>query len=354
MVPLSGEEKGALLLKNLAPQVAEKILTLLGSERGTRLRALMERVQPGPQTQKILADLMAEIRQAAAAAIPGKSVNIVSGSEGQSSPLRIAPGTAAQAPSDTQAAAKPTTDKASSHSKPRLSPLPSIPEGQDPLITLGQIPPDRIALALETETPRTASIILNFLEGDVPGEVFSRLPKEQRAEVSVQFSTQSMPHIEILRRMAQAVVQKCQKMQEKPSYPEGSARIRKMADMLRLLDRTQRQQVVKELEEKAPEVAGQLKGMMYRFDDVLRLDNRSTQKILREIDTRNLAIALRGAEDTLKQKFIVNLSKRAQENLAEEIELARSVPREEVEQAQDGITQIILRMDLAGELVMTE
>lgn len=350
MVSLSGEEKSAILLKSLAPEVTEKILDRLGPDRGARLRVLMSKIQDGPQSQKILADLLNEVRQVAGA--PGRTIDLVASSE-TSPPLRIAPETSAE-PATTTKQSSPASSKAAESKSSGLSPFPAIPEGLDPIKALSLLPSDRLGLVLEAETARTVSIILNFLDGDKAGEVFRRLPEGLRAEVSVQFSTQGMPNLEVLRRIADAIIQKCRKLVEKPLFPEGAARLRKMADMLRGLDRGQRLQVLNAMEEKAPEQVAQIKAMMYRFEDVQRLDNRSMQKILKEVDTKNLAVALRGAEPDIRDRFLNNLSKRAQENLAEEIELARSAPRNEVEQAQNAIAQIIQRLDLAGELVMTE
>src|SRR5207244_7588272 len=101
-------------------------------------------------------------------------------------------------------------------------------------------------------------------------------------------------------------------------------------------------------------VAEEIKNLLYRFDDVLRIDNRSMQKVLMDIDTKTLAIALRGVSEEIKEKFLANLSKRAQDNLQEEMELTPFVPKDQVEDAQKNIVVVVQRLDLAGELVMTE
>jgi flagellar motor switch protein FliG len=220
------------------------------------------------------------------------------------------------------------------------------------LKVLARLPAERIALVLEGESSRTVSIILTFLDDDKAGQVFRFLPAPVRNEVSVQFSTQGMPSLDVLRRMALALVVKHQRLPEKSSFPEGPARYRKMADMLRQLEKPQRVQVLEALEKQAPGAANEVKSLMYRFEDALRIENRSMQKVLVELENRTLAVALTGAADDIRDKFLANLSKRAQENLREEMELLRAPPKEEIDQARAEITAVIQRLDLAGELTM--
>ncbi|MFO0966549.1 MAG: FliG C-terminal domain-containing protein [Gemmataceae bacterium] len=335
MAELSGEEKGALLLKSLAPDVVEKVLARLGPARGARLRAVMSKVGSDRQA---LTEVLAELRGAltnkneAPATLPMPSLRERSEAVGQAEAAPAAsapPGGAAQA-------------------------LAAQLQDPDPLKALAALPAERIARVLQGETTRTASIVLNTLDIGKAGEAFRRLPPEQQAEIAVQFSTQGMPNLEVVKRMTQALVQKSQKLEDKPAFAEGAARQRKMADMLRLLDKPQRMQVIKELEAKAPEAAAAIKPFLYRFDDVVRVDNRSMQKILKEVDTKNLALAIRDAGEPIRVKFLNNLSKRAQESLSEEIELARSASKDEVQQAEGAVVMIIQKLDLAGELVMTE
>jgi flagellar motor switch protein FliG len=233
-------------------------------------------------------------------------------------------------------------------------PAPPPPDPNDPLTALTEIRADRLARVLADETPRTIALILNYLEVTQAGDIFKRLAPATRNEVSVQFSSQAMPSLEVLQRIAQALVRKSQQLTDKPRFPDGTARKRKMADMLRLLEKPERLQVLGALESKDPQSAADIKEMLYRFDDVLRIENRSMQKILMDIDTKNLAVALKDAGEDIQQKFLANLSKRAQENLQEELELVQNTHKDQVEQAQKAIVAVIQRLDLAGELTMTE
>src|SRR5205823_4018231 len=144
------------------------------------------------------------------------------------------------------------------------------------------------------------------------------LSSELRNEVTVQFSSLVMPGKEVMWQIALALLQKSRRTPDRLVAPEGVARHRKMADMLRLLDKPERMAVLTALEGKDPGTAGEIKKYLYQFEDLLRVDNRSMQKLLMDVDAKSLATALKGATDAIKDKVLGNLSKRAQENLKEE------------------------------------
>lgn len=367
MVALSGEEKGALVLKNLAPEVVERVLAQLAPDRRARLRALMNRLESGPETQKTLEGLLQELQRALhdkkSGAVPAATMapTILTMpqapdrpgrfNETAVEPARTAAGAAAPVPVAPVPGAAMAGAAMAGAAMPAAPPAVSM---NDALAALAQLPSERVAKALADESPRTISLILNSLDLKQAGEIFKRLPATARAEASVQFSAQEMPSLEIVQRIAQAVVRKSQLVTDKPSFPAGAARNRKMADMLRLLDKPDRLQVLEALEANDPATATAIKEMLYRFEDALRVENRSMQKILMEIDTKGLAVALRDVSDELKDKFLANLSKRAQDNLRDEMELVQNVPKDQIEQAQKDIVAVIQRLDLAGELVMTD
>lgn len=345
MTTLTGEEKGALLLKNLAPEVVESVLAQLGPERGGRLRALMGNLTPGPETQQALDQLLQELGDAMAAKKPEPPDKLPANVPVRAAePMRSAAKVYAQA---AQTAEDP-------NKMPEVDPdlLKAIEAGKNPLETLARLPALRLALALEGENPRTVSLLLNHLDTELAGSVFKRLSADLRNEVVVQFGNQGMPRLEVLERIAQAVLKKSCTLVEKPVFPDGTARFKKIADMMRMLEKPERMTVLQELEEKDPTAAVEVKSHLYRFEDVLRIDNRSMQKVLMDLDTKNLASALKGGEDVIQAKFMASLSKRAQETLAEEMELMQAVKSEERDQARKEIVAIIQRLDLAGELVM--
>src|SRR5439155_9662637 len=123
---------------------------------------------------------------------------------------------------------------------------------------------------------------------------------------------------------------------------------------LRGLERAERTEMLAVLEATDAELTGRVKAMLYSFEDVLRMENISVQKLLSEIDVKSLSLALRGAPPEIEEKILANLSKRAQESLREEISLTGAVPPPKVRAARDTLVEAIQRLDQRGELVLNE
>src|SRR5205823_6618978 len=131
-------------------------------------------------------------------------------------------------------------------------------------------------------------------------------------------------------------------------------RFKRMAEMLRRLDKPDRLEVLAALEQSDAQTAAQVREFLYGFEDLLLIEDRSTQKLLGEIDSKSLASALKGAPDAIKDKVLNNLSKRARETLNEEMELLGTLPPTAIQQAQKAVVDVIQRLDQAGELTMLQ
>jgi flagellar motor switch protein FliG len=227
------------------------------------------------------------------------------------------------------------------------------PEG-DPLIGLTHLDPDLLLQALEGEHPRTVFLLLNHLPVEGAGPLFKRLPGELRREISIQFINPVIPGREVLQRIAQGIQRKSRILKETPKEPGPETRIRKMAEMIRMLEREERRDILAVLEERDAAAAAAIKGFLYQFEDLLKIENRSMQKLLGELDTKNLALALKTAAEDIKEKILKNMSQRAQETLKEELEFAQATTAAQIQQAQKVIVETIQRLDQAGDLVLVE
>jgi flagellar motor switch protein FliG len=218
------------------------------------------------------------------------------------------------------------------------------------------MPADLLAQALENETTRTISLLMNYLEMEIAGQIYKRLTPAKRKEVSMRFTEQATIDDGLLRRIAQAVLKKCESLRATAvtGAVDPAKREKRMASLLRGLERAERMEMLGVLEQSDAELAGRIKSMLYQFEDVLRLQNISVQKLLTQVDTKSLAQALSDASPELREKLFTNLSKRAQEALKEEIELAGTVPSAKVRPAQQAIADAIQGLDQRGELLMIE
>jgi len=198
------------------------------------------------------------------------------------------------------------------------------------------------------------SLVLNTLDTGQAGEVLKRLPPELRKLVSVQLGVNPSAGADLLPRIAAALLRKIEYLGTQKRESSEDAKFKRMADMLRLLEKPDRLELLAVLDQQDPRTAAGVKEYLYQFEDLLAIEDRSVQKILAEADSKTLATALKDAEKTIVDKVLSNLSKRARESIGEEMEFLGSVPGVQVQQARKVLVEIIQRLDQAGELVMKE
>jgi flagellar motor switch protein FliG len=144
------------------------------------------------------------------------------------------------------------------------------------------------------------------------------------------------------KRMASVVNQKFEK----------SGGIERVAEVLNLTDRSTEKGILESLEEETPELVEQIRRLMFVFEDIMLVDDRGVQQVLKEIDTRELALALKTASEELKEKIFRNMSERAATMLREEMEYMGPVRLKEVEAAQQKIADTVRKLEEAGELII--
>lgn len=328
MAGRTGIEKAALLLYSLPPESADKVLVELGAARGERLRRELEKLRQGENPGDV-GEVIREFEELLNQAETAPPVT--------PTPRQLA---AYRPPSDTDV---------SLPEEPNLPPLPN-----DPVKALHTLPPELLVAVLQGEQAHTIALVLNDLPAETAGEVLRQLTPEMRREVSVRLSRLNGGSPELLARIARALIQRSQALSGKSGGTSADAKYEKMANMLRCLEKTERMEVLAALEESEPETAGRIKEMLYTFEDLLRVHDRSLQKLLAEIDSKTLSVALKGANEAISDKLLTNLSKRAREALKEEMEFVGIVPLPQVRQAQKMIVDAMQRLDQAGELMMSE
>jgi flagellar motor switch protein FliG len=336
MKPMTGLEKVALLLKGLGPKATDTILAQLGPGHAERVRARIQQLPPGPEQQQAITQLLKDVAQAFSED-PGAKARAVKA------------GTDAPVPARPAGINLLVQEDAEGEEETADTDLPS-----DPLEAVRRLPPAQLARAMLGENPRTVSLLLNHLDTPQAGEVYKRLAATMRRDVSFYFASQTMPPLEVLRRVAQGIVQKSRSLADAPAQADPNDRVKKMAELIRLLERAERTELLAALAERDSDMAQKVKDLLYQFEDLLQIESSSVQKLLGELDTKTLATALQGATPAIQHKILSNLSKRAQDALQEEIDLMGSVPKSKVELARKAIVEVIRRLDERGELIMTE
>jgi flagellar motor switch protein FliG len=357
---MTGQEKAALLLLQMPQSEADSVIGRLDPTRGERLRTDMERFRQAPPPPEVVNQILDHL-DALLGLAPGEApVPAAQPAEGGEAGAEAAP--AAEGEAALEAAAEEAK-----RPKPPKKPGDTLPDDEsvasDPLWALREMcgadehpaTPnlDRLSLALSDEHPRTVALILDQMAPDRAGEVLKRLHPEMRRLVSVQLGKEVIVSQDLVFRIIRTVLTKCRTLAEAPPASTVN-RFKRMAEMLRRLEKPDRMEVLAALEQNDAQTATQVKEYLYSFEDMLIIEDRSMQKLLAEIDSKSLASALKGASEDIKEKVRSNLSKRARETLNEEMELLGAIAPPTIQQAQKAVVEVIQRLDSAGELTMLQ
>ncbi len=200
--------------------------------------------------------------------------------------------------------------------------------------------PQTIALVLAHMNPSGAAMVLSALPEELQRDVAERIAKMDRTSPDV------IEHVEaILERKLSTVIQQADF--------SSAGGIQSLVDILNNSDRATERLILEGLEQNDPQVADDVRSRMFVFEDIVTLDDRSVQLVLRSVDAKELAIALKGVDAKVREKIMKNMSERAAANLAEEIELLGPVKLKTVEEAQAGVVRVIRTLEEAGQIVMS-
>ena len=203
---------------------------------------------------------------------------------------------------------------------------------------------------IKDEQPQTIAIILVHLKTSVASDVIAKLPDEIKTEVAIRVVN--------LDKVTAAIVDEVNEIlkdilkTKKNTISNVTGGVDRLAEILNQTDEISSELILNEMEEADMEMAAQIKQRMFVFEDLLLVDDRGVQKLLRKVETMELAIALKAASEEVREKIFKNMSERAGEMLKEEIEDMGPVRMKEVDDAQQNITNIIQEMETKGELII--
>jgi len=245
-------------------------------------------------------------------------------------------------------------------SKSSKSPSRQNAQGSDPghdsdelaggLKALSALSADEIYDLIKDEQPQTIAIILVHLKTSVASDVIAQLADEIKTEVAMRIVN--------LDKVTSAIVDEVNDILKdilktrNNSIARVAGGVDLLAEILNQTDEISSELILSELEEADMELAAQIKQRMFVFEDIILVDDRGVQKLLRKVETMELAIALKAASEEVREKIFKNMSERAGEMLKEEIEDMGPVRMKEVTDAQQNITNIIQEMETKGELII--
>lgn len=203
---------------------------------------------------------------------------------------------------------------------------------------------------IQNEHPQTIALILSYLKPEQAGQILSELPQEMQADIAKRIAVMDSTSPEIVNEVEMILEQKLSTTVTQDYSETGG--IESVVEVLNSVDRSTERTILDSLEIQDPELAEEIKKRMFVFEDIVTLDNRSIQRVIRDVENEDLMLALKAASDEVKEVIFNNMSKRMAETFKEEMEFMGPVRLRDVEESQTRIVAIIRRLEEAGEIII--
>jgi len=204
---------------------------------------------------------------------------------------------------------------------------------------------------LQNEHPQTAALILAHLNPRKAADIIAGLSLDVQSAIMYRLATMGKTSPELLRDIEEVIRQQIGSLFGAELSMTGG--IQSVADILNNISRSTEVSIVEAIRERDPDLATSIKGLMFVFDDLIHVSDRDLQRLLKEVEQRDLTLALKATSEELKNKIFNNMSERAADVLKEELELLGAVRISEVEEAQRNITQIAQTLDEQEEISLS-
>jgi flagellar motor switch protein FliG len=322
---LVGRKKAAALLIALGKKRSSEVLRHLSDEDIERLTweiSAMGELKPEQRRE-----VVEEFQQAAVA----RNVISLGGFEYAEDLLRMALG----------------EDKASQLIDRLSATSPTIPFG-----FMRHLNVQQLVNFLSSEHPQTVALLLSFLQGEKAAQVLSGMDGELAADVAQRIALMDRANPEIVNEVEAVLRRKLSAVLQPAREAQNVGGLDVLVNLLKHSSRMTEKKIIESLEDNEPELAEQVKKRMFVFENIGTLDDRSIQRIMREVEVRDLALALKATPEVVKECILRNMSARAAQMLREDMEASGPVRLRQVEEAQQRIVEVIRRLDDAEEIVI--
>ncbi|PAV29999.1 flagellar motor switch protein FliG [Virgibacillus profundi] len=210
--------------------------------------------------------------------------------------------------------------------------------------------PQQVLNFIQGEHPQTIALVLSYLDSEQAGQILSELPQEMQADIARRIATMDSTSPEIISQVEQVLERNISSSLTEDYTQTGG--IQAVVEVLNGVDRSTERTILDALEIQDPELADEIKKRMFVFEDIVILDNRAIQRVIREVENEDLRLSLRVASDEVKDIVFKNMSQRMAQTFKEEMEYMGPVRLKDVEEAQTRIVGIIRRLEDIGEIVI--
>ena len=222
---------------------------------------------------------------------------------------------------------------------------------QMPFQFLHRADPAQLRGFISDEHPQVIALVLAHMAADKASLLLSGLPAHQQAVVAHRIAVMDRTSPEIVRTVESILERKLSSMLQ-PAEVSRVGGVDPLVNIINRSDRPTERQIVEGLEGLDAALADEVRSRMFMFEDIVGLDDRSVQQVLRQVDTAELALALKGVAEAVRTKITTNLSERAAENLLEEVELLGAVRLAQVEEAQQSVIRTIRQLEEQGVIMV--
>ncbi|MDX8046935.1 flagellar motor switch protein FliG [Gracilibacillus sp. S3-1-1] len=210
--------------------------------------------------------------------------------------------------------------------------------------------PNQIINFIQNEHPQTIALVLSYLDSEQSAQILSELPQDMQADIARRIAVMDSTSPEIIAEVEQILERKLSTTVSQDYTQTGG--IQAVVEVLNGVDRSTERTILDTLEIDDPELAEEIKKRMFVFEDIVTLDNRAIQRVIREVENDDLRLSLKVASDEVKEIVFNNMSQRMAETFKEEMEFMGPVRLRDVEEAQSRIVSVIRRLEEVGEIVI--
>lgn len=220
-----------------------------------------------------------------------------------------------------------------------------------PFSFLQRADPRQVLSFLLEEHPQTIALVLAHMPAALASQVLGGLPADRQSDVALRIAKMDRTAPEIIRKVEDLLERKLSSL-IMPSDLSHVGGVGPLVDIINRSDRGTEKSILDGLAKRSPELAEEIRSQMFMFEDLVTIEDRSMQLVLRQVEAQDLATALKGVKDEVRDKIMRNLSERAAEDLADEVEVMGTVRLRVVEEAQAKIIAVVRSLEESGQIVL--
>lgn len=207
-----------------------------------------------------------------------------------------------------------------------------------------------LQMMLQPEHPQTIALVLSYARSDQAAQIIVELPREKQIDVVERIANLDSVSPEMIGIVEETLSKRFANMASAEQVEVGG--VTYVADIVNRVDRATEKYIFERLEERNPALAEEVHKLMFVFEDVVKLDDFAIQRFIREVDTKDLAIALKATNDDVKESIFRNMSSRMRDTIQQDIKYLNNIRMRDVEEAQQKIVETITRLESEGQLVI--